>query len=135
MANDHDLAHTRGLLAEALGWKAYNRLVESVPEVQRRGRLRFWQEDLLQEASHSGVVISDVEEFIRVFEGASPVPGPPEPWTREVFLAGIEDFPFGGIPFDETPPEWMAAAWEIERVRSLLSAEMARTVGKTGELA
>ena len=41
----------------------------------------------------------------------------------------------GGFPLDETPPEWMAAAWEIERVRNKLSSEMARTVGKTGELA
>jgi hypothetical protein len=135
MPDDLNLADIRGRLAEALGWKAYNRLVESVPDVRQRGRLRFWQELLLQQALSTGVVIPTSEEFIRVFDGASPVPVRPEPWTRELFLSRIEAFPHGGFPFDETPPEWMAAAWEIERVRNELCWEMARTVSKIGELA
>jgi hypothetical protein len=97
--------------------------------------MRFWQERLLQQASHSGVVISTAEEFVRVFNAASPVPVPVETWTRELFLSRIEASPHGSFPFDETPSEWMAAAWEIERVRNELCSEMARTVSKTGGLA
>jgi hypothetical protein len=128
MEKDLNLANIRSRLAEALGWKAFNRLVESVPNVRQRGRLRFWQEQLLQQASDTGVVVSTVEEFITVFDGASPVPVPAEPWTREVFLSEIEAFPYVGFSLEETPPEWMAAAWEIERVRNELSYEMARTI-------
>jgi hypothetical protein len=135
MSDDPDLDTIRDRLAKALGWQAYNRLVESVSDVRQRGRLRFWQERFLERASLTGVAVSTAEEFIKVFGGASPVPVPAEPWTREVFLSRIEAFPHGGFPFDETPPEWMAAAWEIDTVRQELSGEMARTVGKTGELA
>jgi hypothetical protein len=131
MSNDLDLTEIRNRLAEALGWKAYNRLIESVSDVRQRGRLRFWQEQLLQQVPD----ISTAEEFMRVFGGASPVPVPVQPWTRELFLSRIEAFPQGGFPFDETPPEWMAAAWEIEQVRTALCWEMARTVSKIGELA
>jgi hypothetical protein len=134
MTRDPDLINIRSRLADALGWKAYNRLVGSVSDVRQRGRLRAWEEQLLQQASHTGVVISTAEDFIRVFDGASPVPVPAEPWTREVFLSEIVKFPLGGFPIDETPPEWMAAAWEIERVRHEVSSEMARTVSKIGEL-
>jgi hypothetical protein len=135
MTHPSNSAEVQKRLAEVLGREAYNRLVDSVPNTRQRGRLRFWQEELIQQASLSGIVISTPEEFIRVFEGASPVPVPSEPWTREVFLSRIEAWPHGGFPFDETPTEWMAAAWEVESVRSARSAEMARTVGKCGELA
>jgi hypothetical protein len=66
---------------------------------------------------------------------ASIVPVPAEPWTRGLFLTRIEKFPVGGFPLDETPLEWMAAAWEIDRVRNELSGEMARSVSKIGHLA
>ena len=135
MSNDLDTDALRNRLSEILGWEAYNHLVHSVPDTRQRCRLRFWQEQLLQRASQTGVAISTVEEFLRVFDGASPVPAPVKPWTREVFLSEIAAFPHGGFPFDETPREWMAAAWEIERVRNQLSGDMARTVSKTGELA
>lgn len=124
----------RHRLAEFLGREAYNRLVESVPATRQKGRLRFWQEQLLQRAALAGVAISSIGEFLRVLEGAAPLPAPPEPWTRDVFLHRIEKWPYGGFPLDETPSEWMAAAWEIDRVREKLSGEMARTVSKTGEL-
>lgn len=135
MPSASDLAEIQKRLAEVLGRESYNRLVDSVPNTRQRGRLQFWQEQLLQKAMPSGIVISTPEEFIRIFERAQPIPAPQEPWTREVFLSRIEAFPHGGFPFDETPPEWMVAAWEIEKVRSARSEDMARTVGKTGELA
>jgi hypothetical protein len=135
MAHELVPAEIRDRLVALWGWNAYNRIVKSVPDVRQWGRLRFWQEQLLQQALDAGIPIRTADEFIRVFSGASPVAGPTEPWTREVFLRRIEEFPHGGFPLDETPPEWMAAAWEIERVRTELSSEMARTVSKTGELA
>ncbi len=118
-------------------WKAYNRLIKSVPEVRERVRLRFWQERLLQQASQTGVVLSSAEEFLRVFDGADPLSVPAEPWTRELFLDQIEAFPYVVFPFDKThktPTEWMAAAWEIASVRNELCWDMARTVSKLGEL-
>ena len=134
MPHEQDLVAVRERLAAALGSEAYNRLVASVPDVRKRGRLRFWQEQLFRQASHIGVNISTADEFVRVFDGANPVPVPAEPWTRERFLRRIEEHPHRGFPLDQTPTEWMAAAWEIERVRDELSGEMTRTVSKTGEL-
>jgi hypothetical protein len=134
VSHDTEKDRLRLWLAEVLGREAYNRLVESLPATRQKGRLRFWQEQLLQRAASAGVAISSASELLRVLDGASLQPGPPEPWTREVFLNRIEKWPHGDLPLDETPPEWMAAAWEIDRVRGELSSEMARTVSKTGEL-
>jgi hypothetical protein len=134
VSDDSERDSIRQRLAEALGREAYNRLVGSVPATRQRGRLRFWQEQLLQRAASAGVAIASAADFLRVLEGAAQLPGPPEPWTQEVFLRKIEAFPYVGFPLDETPPEWMAAAWEIDRVRAELSWEMARTVSKTGQL-
>lgn len=134
MSSDFDLIDFRRRLAETLGWKAYNRLVASISDVRERGRLRFWQEQLLRQVSDSGLISSNAEEFIRIFDGASPIPGPVESWTRELFIRQIEEFPNGGFSLHDTPPEWMTAAWEIERVREELSSEMARTVSEHGEI-
>jgi len=127
--------HPLRRLAEAVGSEAYNHLVASVPSTRDRGRLRFWQEQLLRRAASEGVAILTAEEFLRVFDRACLLPVPTEPWTREVFLRRIEEWSLGGFPLDETPAEWMEAAWRIDRVREQVSGEMARTVGKIGGLA
>ncbi|MCA9072967.1 MAG: hypothetical protein KDA84_28785 [Planctomycetaceae bacterium] len=136
MTDHTDLETIRSRLAERLGWSAFNRLVESVPEVRKRGKLRFWQERLLKQVSQQETILSTVVGFLEVFEGADrvPVPTPAEPWTRDAFLSQIEAFPHVAFPLDKTPPEWMAAAWEIENVRDELCWDMARTVSKLGEL-
>jgi hypothetical protein len=134
MQHELDRDGIRGNSAEVLGPKDYNRLVASVPDTRRRGRLRFWQEELLNQVTPAAGPDWTPEEFFRVFDGASLLPVPSEPWTREVFLREIQKFPHGGFPLDETPAEWMSAAWEIDWVREELSGEMARTVSKIGEL-
>jgi hypothetical protein len=133
--HDKERDSARDRLSEVLGREAYNRLVGSIPATRQRGRLRFWQEQLLQRAASAGVAISSASELLRVLDGATLLHAPSVPWTREVFLREIEAFPLGGFPLDETPAEWMAAAWEISRVREEISGEMARTVSKIGELA
>lgn len=135
MAHSPEPAETRDKLAEVLGAKPFNRLVESAQEVREKGRLRYWQEQLLQQAGPTGNALCDAEEFLRVFDGASLRALPPEPWDRGIFLTRIEKWPYGGFPLDKTPLEWMAAAWEIDRIREEISGEMERTVSKTGELA
>jgi hypothetical protein len=132
-ASDRDVLCNR--LAEAVGREAYNHLVASVPSTRERGRLRFWPEQLLQRAASARVAILTAEEFLRVLDRACLLPVPTEPWTREAFLRGIEEWPLGGFPLEETPAEWMGAAWRIDRVREQASREMARTVGKIGDLA
>jgi hypothetical protein len=134
MQHEPDRDGIREQLAEVLGPSDYNRLVASVPDTRRRGRLRFWQEQLLRQVAPAGVPDWTPEEFFRVFDGASLLLVPSEPWTREVFLREIQKWPHGGFPLDETPAEWMSAAWEIDRVRDELSGEMARTVSKGGDL-
>jgi hypothetical protein len=124
---------TRRRLAESLGRKSYNRLIACVAGVRQLDRLRFWQHKLLEKAHSAGVVISTVDQFLAVFDGAIPVSG--DPATREHFLLLLEELPYGGFPFDEMPTQWMADAWETERIREELSGEMARTVGELGELA
>lgn len=134
MQHQMDRDAIREHLSKVLDPGAYNRLVESVPDTRLRGRLRFWQEELLGRAARPGMPTWSAGEFIRVFDGASLLPVQAEPWTREVFLSEIQKWPHGGFPLDETPAEWMAAAWEIDRVRTELSGEMARTVSKCGKL-
>jgi hypothetical protein len=135
MPHSPDRDRVREQLAESLGPSTYNRLVASVPDIRRRGRLRFWQEELLRRASPTGLTIATAEEFLRVFDGATALPVPSEPLTREVYLREVERWPYAIFPDGETPAEWAAAAWEIDRVREELSSEMARTVSKGGDLA
>jgi hypothetical protein len=135
MVDAPDIANIRNRLAEALGSNAYNRLIESVRDVDKRHRLRFWQEQLIQQAaSATGIIISTTEEFLRIFDGARPIAVATKPLTRDEFLKRIEESPHGSLQLDETPPEWMATAWEIKRVREELCREMARTVSKLGGL-
>jgi hypothetical protein len=55
--------------------------------------------------------------------------------SRDEFLAAMLAFPCGNpLPLDETPAEWFAAAWEIDRIREAQTAEMVRDVRKIGEL-
>jgi hypothetical protein len=55
--------------------------------------------------------------------------------TKGEFLQRMREDPHGvPLPLDATPPEWMAAAWEIDSVREANSYDMARTVSKMGEL-
>jgi hypothetical protein len=122
-------------IAEILGPEAFNRLVASTPATRDKGRLRFWQEELLEKvASQTNLHICGVEEFLNLFDGAELREVPQQPWTREVFLREIAGFPLGGFPLDETPPEWMAEAWGIDSVREAISDDLARDVSKTGSL-
>ena len=122
-------------MAEALGATDYNRLIASVPDTRRRGRLRFWQAQLLRRAGPAGKALSTADAFLGVFDGATALPVPLEPLTREVYLREVEQWPYALFTPGQTPAEWAAAAWETDRVRDELSGEMARTVSKGGELA
>ncbi len=122
-------------IADVLGADAFNRLVVSVPATREKGRLRFWQEQLLEKlASQTAIYITGMAEFLQVFEGAEPRRVPQTPWIRESFLRAIEEFPSGGFSLEETPPEWMADAWQIATVRAEISYAIGRNVSKTGSL-
>ncbi|MBL9092285.1 MAG: DUF4304 domain-containing protein [Planctomycetaceae bacterium] len=53
-------------IAASIGDEAFNRLLGSLNETRKYGRLRFWQEDLL---ARSGVLISNYTQFLELFEG------------------------------------------------------------------
>src|SRR5262245_31582459 len=89
-----DAAKRERLLARAaavLGAEAFNRLVTSAPQTRAKGRLRFWQEELLARLSaEAGTPLATVEEFLALFEGAAlqPIPEEPRPaLTKEDFLS------------------------------------------------
>jgi hypothetical protein len=127
-------SHAQGFLA-AIGPVGFNKLVVSVGASRQKGRLRHWQEQLLSAAARQGSPsVATVDEFARLFSGFSPEPIQRPPVTKELFLDEIRRFPYAGMPPNEIPPDWMAAAWAIDHVREELLSVMARTVSKTGEL-
>jgi hypothetical protein len=135
MAPTPEILRIQRQIAEVVGAETFNRLVDSVPATREARRLRFWQEELLDDiAAQTNIDLTNLQAFLRVFEGAERCHIPRGPWTREIFLHGIEEWPLGGIPLDETPPSWMADAWLIDSVREAISDEFARNVSKTGSL-
>jgi hypothetical protein len=135
MAADSETQMVLRQVAEVLGPEAFNRLVDSVPSSKEKGRLRFWQEMLLDKvAEKTGIHITSLEEFLATFTGTEKIEIPREDWSRDVFLREIVKIPFGGFPLNETPPSWMAEAWCIDQVRENISYGLAKDVGKTGSL-
>jgi hypothetical protein len=56
--------------------------------------------------------------------------------TKDDFLNIVSANPYSyPLPLADTPAEWWAAAWRIERVRDELSSDWARDVSKSGSLA
>lgn len=67
--------------ANSLDADQYDKLVATVGATRSLGRLRFWQEKLVERIlSETGVAISSAGEFVAIFEGLSPrEPPPPAP--------------------------------------------------------
>lgn len=123
------------LLASRLGPHAFNRLVESVELTRQKGRLRFWQEELLKQASSEiGVGIRTVEQFTELFQGAKPRE---IPVNREAFLADPSGhwYYWQSNRRDKIPVEWFAEAWRtIPVFRENLSYELKRYTSKWGAM-
>src|SRR5262245_31451490 len=120
---------TLARLIEFLGPETFNRLVSSVPATEQKGRLRFWQEQLLEQfASETGIEISNLKEFVRVFRNAQLQEIPKEKVSKEFFLNAMVALPHYGFDVTEIPPDWMAEAWQIASVREGLSHGLARDV-------
>jgi hypothetical protein len=134
MLSEFDITNAQKQLLAVLGARDFNRLIESVCATKGKGRLRFWQELLLESFTETTGIRVDFNGFLRVFENATICPIAQDPWTKEVFLKRIAAFPYGGFSLDETPPDWMREAWEIANVRECLSHEISRDVSKSGSL-
>jgi hypothetical protein len=115
-----DAAKRKRLLArasEVLGAESFNRLVTSASETRAKGRLRFWQEELLAHLSaETDTLLVTIEEFLAVFEGAEllPIPKkPPRAVTKEEFLSDPV-----AIYLDSSvlsiPADWFRQAWDKE---------------------
>jgi hypothetical protein len=65
--DDTDRTDLLDRIAAVIGDDAFNRLVGSLDETRKLGKLRFWQEDLLGRA---GTAISTVSGFVQLFDGA-----------------------------------------------------------------
>src|SRR5262245_38646150 len=118
-------------LADAIGPGPFNRLLGSKESTQAKGRLRFWQEELLRQA---GVEVSTVEEFLDRLEGAEPRPiPPPPPLTKDDFLREPTKIWYSNRR-DEVPLDWFGQAWrEVPAFRENLSYELKRYASKLGE--
>jgi hypothetical protein len=121
-------------LVACIGPKAYNRLVDSQDATRSKGRLRFWQEELFRRfASETGIAISSVEEFLRLFEGTERKSIPVPTLTKGDFFADPNrHYYLGGLP---VPDGWIAEAWEtIAEFRDNISYEFEREASKLGDL-
>jgi hypothetical protein len=120
--------------ARAVGPERFNRLVGSVGQVRARGRLRFWQEEVLARlATGSDPPITDPTDFIAVFDGAPLLPVPPPVVTRDEFLEDPNSYYYlGGAVI---PDEWIALAWEtVPEFRDNVSYAFVREASKVGDL-
>ena len=120
--------------ARALGPETFNRLIESVPQVRTRRRLRYWQEQLLARlAGFAEPPVLDAEDFIAVFGAAVPMPEPPRVVTREEFFSRPSYWYYlGGAPI---PDEWIGSAWEqVQEFRENVTYEFAREASKVGDI-
>jgi hypothetical protein len=120
---------------EDLGAESFNRLVSSASQTRAKGRLRFWQEELIAKlATDDGVPIATVEEFLEVFQNAKLQAIPEEPLTREQFLADpvrryrrgidpawiVEAFRSGGR-FQEDVIDWISRS--VSKIGTMEQAE------------
>jgi hypothetical protein len=101
--------------AQCLGAEAFNRLAASAPETRAKGRLRFWQEELLARLSaETGTTVKTLDTFLAVFEGAPlcPLPEPPpRVLTKEEFLSDPVAV-YLDPQVHSIPAEWFREAWD-----------------------
>jgi hypothetical protein len=114
-----DIAERERVLAcaaECLGAEAFNRLAASTPETRAKGRLRFWQEELLARLSaQTGTTVTTLETFLAVFEGAPlcPLPEPPpRVFTKDEFLSDPVAVYLDAL-VHSIPAEWFREAWDV----------------------
>jgi hypothetical protein len=131
---DADLRERLLAAARALGPEAFNRLAGSVSEVRSRGRLRYWQENLLSRLSADhGQVIASTTDFVAVFDGVDLIPIPRPIVTRDDFLADPSRHYAGEA---DIPPEWVRAAWDADTAfRQNVTYGLSREASKNGDLA
>jgi uncharacterized protein (TIGR02996 family) len=120
--------------ARALGPERFNRLIDSIRQVRARGRLRFWQEELMDRLAPDGKpLLTGPDDFIAVFDGVEPLPVTPPVITQEEFLQNPSHYYYGGGAKIEE--EWIAHAWEtVPEFRENVSYEFAREASKVGGL-
>lgn len=117
--------------ARQLGPGNFNKLVRSVDDVRARGRLRFWQEQLVAGLPAPG--ISGPGDFIAMFSGAELLPEPVPVITKEEFFARPNYWYYlGGAPI---PDGWIAEAWEqLPEFRDNVTYEFEREASKIGDI-
>jgi hypothetical protein len=121
---------------QALDWAArtldragFNRLVNAVPETRVRGRLRYWQEQVLAQLRlDTGVSLTTAAEYVAAFEGV-PVQELPPP-TREEFL--VDPLACLNATID---PTWIVEAYRTHsRFRDCVLDWVSESVSKMGDL-
>jgi hypothetical protein len=109
--------HLLAWAAKVLGAEAFNRLVASAPETRAKGRLRFWQVELLARLSDGPEQpVASMEDFLALFEGAQLQPLPEEP-KRAITKAEFFADPVGvhlDPSVDSIPAEWFREVWDFE---------------------
>lgn len=120
--------------ARTLGPERFNLLVESVSQVHARGRLQFWQEELLARLTSEGSpAITNPADFIAVFEGVELLPVPRPNISQEEFLEDPNYHYY--LAGAEIPEEWIALAWAtVPEFRENVTYELDREASKNGDL-
>src|SRR5258705_7287740 len=92
--------------------ETFNRLVDSVHATVEKGRLRFWQEQLLEQLSRVTNLRLNFQEFAAVFRDAPRKVVPKIPVLKDDFLQTPNKFLHSGKPYD------IPEVWVIETLKS-----------------
>jgi hypothetical protein len=122
-------------IAACVGPEAYNRLVEAAPDTRKKGRLRFWQEQLFKRvAGEAGLTIATLDDYVGLFADAPPLHIELPPLTKAQFLADPNRLWYAARRH-EIEPEWFKEGWRtLQAFRDNLTYELTRDVRKTGSL-
>ncbi len=137
MNTDQKLSSFQQRLANKIGARQFNRLIESVADAKRAGRLRFWLErfienlpvELTPDESEFLDTFGDYESFLYVFGNSE----------RLKYNVPREEFDADPIKYVtdskcDVDDDWFRDAWEISKFRDDISCGIAWTIALTDHL-
>lgn len=115
-------------LTEAIGPEAFNKLLRSLAAAEERGRLLYWQEQLVEKLAVQGLELpSTLPGLLELFAGVEPLV---VPLARADFLADPSKYWLD--PDRRIPLEWRQEAVREPRMQRNLFWALERSVSKVG---
>ena len=129
-----DESRRQSVLASVLdhfGVDKYNRLISGVTDTVKRGKFRYWQDEVFSELrDKTGFTITDIADYVELFADAATAK---KEITLEQFLAEPSRY-YYMEPVD-IPDEWITQAWEqSDAFRENVTYEYSREASKNGDL-